>query len=721
MDMKSLFRNIGLTVLAALCTVLVTSCKDDETSDALELYYSTVVDIGPSMNFVSGVPTYHGPTPGNFAIAGITLDDRTVTSDCFSISPDTGMVSISNTADLEPGTYKLTITCQAGGGSYTFRDIFVVEMVPSTPAEIELSASSIDIPYAELETTEAQVTVKPVGESVKIRSYSLVQREGFEYFAISNEGVITLDPNFEGEILPGNYPLSVKIDTYAGSKTFEGLLTAHITSLPLSVEYAPSAGRMETDRSFTSATPTLKGSPDEVVWAIKEVRPGAESVQTDLIRIDPATGVISVAEGNGLAVGSTYTLDLTVTNRFGSADFESAYTLTVIAYIAPIEAETFAYAPVEVVEGTSFKAPKNEGFVGDEVTFTLGELPAALAGQLQIDPVTGEISALSKLMVEPGEYQIPVQASNIKSETPVETTFTLKVIANPNMFTTFSYGNNLDLDWTTNADQYEYDYNGGNDVVDDIQPLHNDIPEGRPVSYRFEFIHNPSTMIRSGSSKTYITDEGVLHITLNGKQAGGISVLKITATVGTGETAVSRSTYLFVHFKGQKDKIFYTPFVFRVNPQKGGYSVTPSYASDVDPSKVYMTARRTFTYINLEGPSSHVSGLLDKAVTGTFIYRMWSTYPWSDGAVNAGSREPMSYYVTSGTVASPMTDLSIRLGYIDGGNGNRMYIPANKWMQDGAYANGILHFQTTFVTNGDFSKLNDGDQMWMVVWLDEKF
>lgn len=42
----------------------------------------------------------------------------------------------------------------------------------------------------------------------------------------------------------------------------------------------------------------------------------------------------------------------------------------------------------------------------------------------------------------------------MKSETPVEVMLALTVTENPNMFTTFSYGNNLGLDWTTNADQH---------------------------------------------------------------------------------------------------------------------------------------------------------------------------------------------------------------------------------------------------------------------------
>lgn len=202
------------------------ACEDDDTkSGDLQLFYPTVVDIGPSMNFVSGTPTYYGPAPSNFSIAGITLDDKSVATECFSIGADTGMVSISNTDDLEPGTYKLTIACQAGGGVYRFTDIFVVRMVPAAPEAIEVSEPALVIPYAELETTKASVTVMPVGESVSILGYALVQTEGEEYFAISGKGVVTLNANFSGEIMPGDYPLPIRITTYAGAAVYENLLT----------------------------------------------------------------------------------------------------------------------------------------------------------------------------------------------------------------------------------------------------------------------------------------------------------------------------------------------------------------------------------------------------------------------------------------------------------------------------------------------------------------
>ncbi len=719
--MKIRFHHISLAVLGLLgliSTVFLTSCKDDETSEALELYYPTVVDIGPSMNFVSGVPTYHGPTPGSFSIAGITFDGEAMTSDSFSINADTGMVSISNTSGLEPGIYKLTIACQAGGGHYTFKDIFVVEMSPSTPAEIELSASTLTIPYGDLATSEAQVTVTPVGESVAIRRYSLLQEEGFAYFTISDEGVITLDPEYEGEILPGNYPLSVQIETYAGTKTFEQVLTARITSLPLSVSYTPSAGRMEADRSFTSATPTLKGSPDEVTWAIKAVHPGAESAETDLIRIDPSTGVLTVAEGNGLSVGSTYTVDLTVTNRYGSADFENAYTLTVIAFITPIDPGSFTYSPVEVIAGTTFKAPKSDGFIGDEVTFALGEVPAALAGQLQIDAATGEITSLSKIMADPGVYTIPVTVTNVKGSS--ETTLQLTVAANPNMFTTFRYGNNLGLeDWQTQADQYVFDMQGtsSDNTTVAIPVAHEDF-NNRAVTFKMTRIHdNP---LRTKASLTYVADDGTVHLTFRNDRVGQFAIVRIDATIGSGETAVTRTTYLFVRVLSAIDKVvMYSPMVFRVNPRTGGYSAAPTIEGDK--SRFMITLKRDLYYYNFGGPASHQSGKLDAPVKSTFIYRMWETYTW-ESSPTAGSREPMSYYeLQTPAVSSSLTN---KLGYIDCGNDFKMYIAGGKWQLDGAYANGVLIFQAPYTTTGTFAELDASgtkNAIHMAVWFDENF
>ena len=53
-----------------------------------------------------------------------------------------------------------------------------------------------------------------------------------------------------------------------------------------------------------------------------------------------------------------------------------------------------------------------------------------------------------------------------------------------------------------------------------------------------------------------------------------------------------------------------------------------------------------------------------------------------------------------------------------------MYIPANKWMLDGAYANGVLLFQAPYTTTGTFSELDASGTntfIYMAVWFDDNF
>ena len=90
-------------------------------------------------------------------------------------------------------------------------------------------------------------------------------------------------------------------------------------------------------------------------------------------------------------VGTKYAVGVTVTNRYGATDFDGAFLLEVIGYIAPIDPDSFAYADVEMIQGTSFTAGKADGFEGAEVTFSLGELPAALQGRIAIDELTGTV------------------------------------------------------------------------------------------------------------------------------------------------------------------------------------------------------------------------------------------------------------------------------------------------------------------------------------------
>lgn len=702
MNKVSKLRNacfVWLTV--ALFALAATACEDDKTDGGdLRLHYPEVIDIGPSMSFISGVPTYYGPAPSAFAIAGITLDDAAVTTDCFSISPETGAVSISNTENASTGVYKLTITCQANGAGYTFRDIFVVHMVPSTPLEITVSSPTLTIPYAELETTKETVSVEAAGESVAITAYELVQPEGQNYFSISKTGVVSLSSTFSGEFLPGVYPLPIKITTHAGSAVYENLLTAKITSEPLAVSYSPASGRMEHNMSFQSAQPVLKGSPEQVAWAVKSVTPA-----TDAITVDPATGVLSVAEGNGLPIDEQYLVDLTVTNSYGSTDFEGVYTLTVIDYIAPVEADKFGYEPVVAIQGGAFTASKKEGFVGDEVTFTLGELDAALVGQLSIDAMTGTVSAKKGHSIPMGTFTIPVVATNAKGS--VETTISLTVNENPYFFTTISYGNNLGLTPAANyANQF---YFAAAEDFTELTPT-TDAKPGTEISWSVKAKHQ--------CAGTEIDPQtGV--ITPSGYKSGNGGLVLVTATAGEGtpgETSVTVPVFFSFHVAVKGVTVRYKPFVVQVNPRKGITSAAPEITGVANLSSLLMDYRRTFNYYNIGGPASHLDGQPNAA--GSFLNQMWGVYnaqPGIPAIAGTGSKNPLSYFVNK-------ANLNLALLYVDQGT-KSIVVNSNKWIDAaGVPANGAMLGQITFVTDGNEGGINNGSQIFPVwIWFDEKF
>lgn len=712
--MKPIIRKACFVLAAALCAVAFTACEDDDTAGGdLQLYYSTVVDIGPSMNYRSGAPSYYGPAPSEFAIDRVTCDDQPVEVACFSIDAANGAVSIADTGELPTGTYKLSISCRAGGGTFRFSDIFVVRMVAAAPAELELSTPMLDIPYAELATTEASVTVTPVGETVSILSYALQQEEGREYFAISKKkgkGVVTLNPDFKGEVLPGTYPLPICITTRAGDYTYENLLTVRITSAPLEIAYPAASGRMEQNRAFASQAPTVKGSPEGLAWAIEKITPSDGVEATDKIVIDPATGVISVAENSGLPVDAVYTLDLRVTNEFGSTVFEGAYTLTVIAYIEPLDPATFGYDKVEVIQGGAFSASPKAGLVGDELKFELGELPAELVGKIEINSASGVISSVGNLSVALGEYAIPVKVENIKSS--AETTLTLSVIENPYYFTKIVYGNNLGLEPAENyANQYRC--TSKNDYANlHIVPI-TDAKPGTQLEWSMVARHKCAHATIDSSTGELAMVDG---IDSDGTTIINGGLVYVTATAGKGqqgETSVTVPVFFVTTQAVKGVTVSYTPFVLQVNPKVGGRSVAPTVEGVTDLSKFLLDYRRTFNYYNFQGPATHVDGASNKA--GTFLYQyIWARY-FNTDTPNGGDKGPMSYYKNKADTSKPAA-------YVDPAT-KEVVVNPNKWIDtNGNSASGMFHGQMTFVTDGNEGGINSGSQVFPIwIWFDENF
>lgn len=79
------------------------------------------------------------------------------------------------------------------------------------------------------------------------------------------------------------------------------------------------------------------------------------------------------------------------------------------------------------------------------------------------------------------------------------------------------------------------------------------------------------------------------------------------------KTAVSVKQPVFFHFSMISDsnvQLEYTPFVFQVNPARGGESIAPSLGAGIDKSTFRLDYRRDFFYYNIAGPDSHISGAL---------------------------------------------------------------------------------------------------------------
>lgn len=704
--MKSNLRNLASRLLAVfmvvgLCVSAI-SCTDTENTDSTKfaIHYAGITDIGPSMNFTLSAPTYLGGTPSGFTITRVTLDGETYETNCFTIDNEsTGSIKIENTENLPTGTYSISIGCYSNGEYYEFPDAISINMLAAVPDGITVSPEVVAVDLADIYSDEASAQVSTEEDShVHITKYEIVQEEGKEYFAISKTGKITVNSSYKGEIPPAKYVLNLKLTTGAGTGIYADAVTFNITSSPLTLNYSPNSVRVEENVAYTSNAPTLKGSIDGLTYSIKSVTPS-----TDAITIDPATGVLSLKENNGLAIGSAYNVGVTVKNDYGTKDFDDVFVFNIVAYINPIT--TLVYDNQETIQGVAFEyTPATVD--GDELTYTLESVDAALDGKISIDAVTGAVSAKKGNTIPLGTHNITVKVSNTKSEHTA--TFTLTITPNPYLFTYVHWGNNLGLTPARNyASQYRFTKKADIDGFT-IELAESDIPEGQKVNWKIEKT--------SLDVKPTIKD-GTITLSLGNKtwQANKVYYILVSATTGkgtAGETTVK--TPVFIHCQAAvKDvTVEYTPFVFQVNPQKGGTSVTPTI-SGVDSGLFLMDYRRTFNYYNINGPEEHVDGQPSNA--SSFMNRVWKTYWDSVGkSNNTGSRAPLSFIDN--------TNLSLPLGYVDEANGHCVKINPNKWTDENGYANGVFIAQMTFTTDGKSANVVTGSQIFPIaIWFDENF
>lgn len=720
--MRAKLQNIASRFLAILMVVgwCVThfSCTETETTDSTKfaLFYSGITDIGPSMNFTLDAPTYIGSAPSDFEIIHVALNGEAYDTNSFEIDPNTGSISLSNTGGLAVGLYTLSVSCYSNGNYYEFKDVITINMMKPVPDGITVEPNKISAEYADIidmevtkELPTAQVTTE--GDHISIQKYIIinVRKDGAlvednNFFKISATGEISIVKGVS-KIQPGKYTFDLKLTTAIVDETaeegiFENAMEINITSKPLALTYTPNAVRVEENIQNVSVAPTLIGSSEGLTYALKSVSP-----TSPFVKIDPATGVIILEANNQLAIGTTCKVTVTVTNQYGSTDFEDVFEMTIVDFINPIT--TFEYNDTEdFIQATAFDHPVKM-IDGDEVSFSFVNLDANLS-DLSIDATTGTISAKKGNSIPVGQYTVTVLAKNNKNE--LQASFKLNVKTNPYYFTYIHWGNNLSL---TPAQGYASQYRVTS--ADELKALSipvaaTDLPNGVTVEWSID----------SGGSLTSnvaIDSDGTITFT-GGWKAANVLMVLVKATTGKGTAGeITVKTPVFIHCSAAVNGVTvnYTPFVFQVNPRTGGSSVEPAITG-TDLSTFVADYRRTFNYYNINGPAEHKNGQPGGG-NNTFMFSVWKAYYESIGlaSVNTGQKWPLSYYENTARLASP-------LGYVDATNNCAVKINPNKWVNDYGYANGVMIGQITFVTNGNPSGVSNGSQMFPIaIWFDTKF
>ena len=331
-------RLVKLFAIVALALVH-TSCDETETTDSTGfiLHYYGVTDIGPSMTYTLEAPTYKGSAPYDFTITGVTLNDEACTTESFVIDAETGAINIQNTANLATGLYAISVGCYSNGKYFEFKDAIQINMLLAVPEGVTVTPAEVVVKMEDKNWWEASAQVTTDTEKhVSITGYAIAEDESKEYlkyFTISDDGIITFNPEKKDNIIPGEkYVISLKLKTKAGEHLYADAVTFNVISKPLKLQYAPNEVRVEKNIAHESQLPTIQGSSEGRTYTIKSITPEISG-----FTIDAATGKISIAENALTQIGNVYEVDVTVTNEYGTSDFPKAYIVTVVDFINPID------------------------------------------------------------------------------------------------------------------------------------------------------------------------------------------------------------------------------------------------------------------------------------------------------------------------------------------------------------------------------------------------
>lgn len=721
--MKHMWNNRIASLLLLIITAVGVSCSKNELTDGEKfmLFYPDITDIGPSTNMHLD-PTYHGPAPEDFKVYDVKHEGTSVQTDCFQIDAVTGRLSIVDSDDLAIGLYSISISCVSAGQSYSFPDMIKVNMMKPVPdgvivepSFIELLMSQVNNPASEDILPTAQVTTD--GDHITIKSYRIanVWRDSKKVedwsgsFAINEEtGLISILKN--ANFMAGTYVFDLKLLTKVVSmESEEGLyanaLTVDIVSPPVSLVYDPEVKRVEEGTEYVSLPPSYVASLKELTFALKAVYP--ENVP---LTINPSTGVLTLAQNNELKPGDKVQVSVTMSNAFGTKDFDQVTRIDIVDFINPIT--KLSYEDATVWHGTAYTFRPSE-VDGDDVKFSLVDLPEALAS-LTIDEATGVISIEKGNELPKGEHTFTVKVSNDKGFMTDAVSF--NIIDNPYFFTTVSWGNNLNLTPVTDyASQHRLSVDEDTEIP--VLKQYSDITEEGWNNIKFEIEKgslpsvprdasiDPATGLITAKPTAYIKGKAISF------KRAHVAVIKVTVGAGTVGETVKRFPVFFDFNVLRVDSaapnapeyyVEFTPFVFQCNPKKGGTFISPTIKdkdgnplSDAELANITMTYRRNATFWNIDGPASHGDGAPD--LSGSLLNTLWKQSYQSVGQNSTSLANVIPVYSYPGN----NNQTNQRIGYIQNDNGMKMYILPDKWVDaDGYYADGVFVAQVTMGYKG---------------------
>lgn len=764
----STFGTLRVLMVAAL-TVFCVSCDKTETTDSTGfiLYYMGVTDIGPGLSYDLQAPAYKGSAPYDFTITNITLDEETFSNDeNFVINTETGAITIQNTGAMASGLYSISVGCYSNGKFFEFKDAVQVNMLLAAPEGVTIEPDKIIVVNQDEEKwaeTSAQVTTEK-DKHISILGYAIAQDESkpyLQYFDVTSTGKIIIKEGVtEDQLIAGEeYTLSLKLTTKVGDHMFADAVTFKIVSKPRKLVYSLNQtdyDLFEARLAGESSIPQLKGGKEDLKFAIKSINPEISGFS-----INEENGQISLPENHEVPANKDliYSFTITVSNSYGSADFENVYAAKVTDYVKPIDPDKFSYTAQDLYQlGGELTAERNPGFEGDAVEFSFAEentdeeiLAHKKNEIIKVDGGNGTITIANNHTLSAGSHEIKVKVTNMKNKEGVIKSLSVNVLENPNDFTYVSWGTNIEHQFINdgnevplsqtegtiyNRNQFRYINSAmqNNGTVTYLEIKDSDLPE-TGVTYTVNYQKSvPDTKFRA----TTIDNNG--KITLNKtdiSKSGDGGVLFITVTTNTAPDkqipAVTKNIPIFFSNpqKASNNRVLlFTPFVIKVNPKTGicsqttcqvvGWNsrkVTSEGVMDIN-GKLVLDYRKEYSYYNFDDNITHKDGLLSSSSNPSeFLYQVWDNCGYTSTS-SKNNRSPLSFYNEAD---------NIKAGYIKKDDFQLYINPDNIWIgKDNKYPNGVMIGKVKYNMENDSEdihaeKSSSFEVFPLILWFDETY